>query len=98
MLSDIFRHVGIKLCTVQNKVVLATEVNRLEYRNCGDIQTEPTHWLGRAYAETMDDSGAGITMRNQANAGVVLATMLLLEKWDGNLVDCLSGFQKMRDT
>jgi hypothetical protein len=68
------------------------EVNYFECPNCGYVQTETPYWLGRAYAEAINDSDTGIMMRNQANARIVLATMLMLGKLDGNLVDCAGGY------
>ena len=68
------------------------EVDYFECPNCGYVQTEPPYWLGRAYAEAINDSDTGILMRNQANARIVLATLLILGKLNGNLVDCAGGY------
>lgn len=68
------------------------EVDYFECPNCGYVQTETPYWLGRAYAEAINDSDTGILMRNQANARIVLATLLILGKLNGNLVDCAGGY------
>ena len=63
-----------------------------ECLNCGYLQTETPHWLDQAYAAAINDSDTGIMARNQVNAKIVLATMLLLGKLDGTLVDCAGGY------
>jgi len=68
------------------------EVDYFECPNCGYVQTETPYWLGRAYAEAINDNDTGILVRNQANARIVLATMLMLGKLDGTVVDCAGGY------
>jgi hypothetical protein len=68
------------------------QVSYFECQSCGYVQTETPHWLDRAYAETINDSDTGIMARNQANAKIVLATLLALGKLDGTLVDCAGGY------
>ena len=51
------------------------EVDYFECPNCGYVQTETPYWLGRAYAEAINDNDTGILVRNQANARIVLATI-----------------------
>lgn len=67
-------------------------VHYFECSTCGYVQTETPHWLDQAYAEVINDSDTGIMARNQVNARIVLATMLLLGKLDGKLVDCAGGY------
>lgn len=73
-------------------LLLNTPVVYFECLNCGYIQTETPSWLDRAYAETINDSDTGIIERNQANARIVLATLLALGKIEGKLVDCAGGY------
>jgi len=87
-------------CRVCNRVakeifaglLLNNRVAYYECQHCGYVQTETPHWLDCAYAEVMNDSDTGIMIRNQANVGIVLATLLLLGKLDGTLVDCAGGY------
>jgi hypothetical protein len=72
--------------------LLDSSVEYYECLICGYIQTETPYWLERAYAEAINDSDTGIMARNQANARIVLATMLMLGKLDGTLVDCAGGY------
>jgi hypothetical protein len=72
--------------------VLDLEVKYFECPTCGYVQTEAPYWLDRAYAEAINDSDTGIMMRNQANARIALATLLLLGKLDGKLIDCAGGY------
>ncbi len=67
-------------------------VGYFECQTCGYVQTETPHWLDQAYANAINDSDTGIMVRNQTNARIVLATMLLLEKLNGTLVDCAGGY------
>ena len=59
---------------------------------CAYVQTEEPHWLDQAYASAINDSDTGIMVRNQINARIVLATLLLISKLNGNLVDCAGGY------
>lgn len=68
------------------------KVSYFECAHCGYVQTETPHWLDRAYAAAINDSDTGIMLRNQANARIVLATMLVLKILDGRIVDCAGGY------
>jgi len=59
---------------------------------CGYVQTETPHWLEQAYAEVINDSDTGIMSRNLVNARIVLATMAMLGKLNGTVVDCAGGY------
>jgi len=72
--------------------LLNNQVKYYECQLCGYIQTETPYWLDRAYAEAINDSDTGIMVRNQANARIVLATMLMMGKLNGSLVDCAGGY------
>lgn len=72
--------------------LIGTQIDYFECNACGYVQTEEPHWLEHAYAEAINDSDTGIMIRNQANAHIVLATLLLLGKLDGTVVDCAGGY------
>ena len=72
--------------------LIGHQVRYFECSSCGYVQTEIPHWLDNAYAEAINDSDTGIMLRNQVNARIVLATMLMLGKLDGVLVDCAGGY------
>jgi hypothetical protein len=72
--------------------LIGHQVRYCECPNCGYVQTETPHWLGIAYAEAINDSDTGIMVRNQVNARIVLATLLMLGKLNGTLIDCAGGY------
>jgi len=59
---------------------------------CGYVQTENPHWLEQAYAKAINVSDTGIMARNQSNARIVLATLMMLGELDGAVVDCAGGY------
>ena len=64
----------------QTGKLLDLQVSYFECAVCGYVQTESPYWLERAYTEAINDSDTGIMIRNQANAKICLATMVLLGK------------------
>jgi hypothetical protein len=72
--------------------LIGNNVRYYECASCGYVQTETPKWLDQAYAEAINDSDTGIMVRNQANAKIVLATMMMLGKLDGTLVDYAGGY------
>lgn len=92
MLTDVCRLCGSQSPYLQSGVLLDMQVNYFECPNCGYVQTETPYWLGRAYTKAINDSDTGILVRNQINARIVLATMLLLGKLDGSVIDCAGGY------
>jgi hypothetical protein len=68
------------------------DVGYFECIICGYVQTETPHWLDQSYTDAINNSDTGIMARNQANSKIVLATMLLLGKLDGILVDYAGGY------
>lgn len=72
--------------------LLDLPVQYFECDTCGYVQTEQPVWLDRAYSEAINDSDTGIMVRNLANARIVLATLLLLGKLKGRVVDCAGGY------
>lgn len=89
---DICRSCGRQTCHLQSGINFKIEINYFECSNCGYVQTETPYWLDRAYAEVINDSDTGIMVRNLANAKIVLATLLMLGKPDGVVVDCAGGY------
>ena len=67
-------------------------VSYFDCAHCGYVQTETPHWLDRAYSSAINDSDTGIMLRNQTNTRIVLATMLVLKKMSGTMVDCAGGY------
>lgn len=89
---DTCRTCGAESLFLQQGTVLDIGVDYFECPACGYVQTEAPHWLERAYARPINESDTGILVRNQTNARIVLATMLMLGRWDGTLVDCAGGY------
>ena len=72
--------------------LLNYQVEYYECQFCGYVQTETPYWLHHAYTEAINNTDTGIMVRNQANARIVLATMLMLGKLNGSLVDYAGGY------
>ena len=89
---DTCRACGAQSAYLQSGVLLDLEVGYFECPDCGYVQTETPHWLERAYVEAINDSDTGILVRNRVNARLVLATLLVLGKLDGAVVDCAGGY------
>jgi hypothetical protein len=90
--SENCRLCGKQSTFLQSGSLIDINIYYFECPNCGYVQTETPYWLEKAYLEAINDSDTGIMLRNQANARIVLATMLLLVKLDGTLVDCAGGY------
>ena len=69
-------------------MLLELNIAYYECPNCGYVQTEIPYWLDQAYSAAINDSDTGIMSRNQTNARIMLATLMLLGKLNGTLVDC----------
>jgi len=72
--------------------LLGCAVQYFECSHCGYVQTESPFWLDRAYAEVINDSDTGILWRSQANAQVVLMTLLSLQAKRERVVDFAGGY------
>jgi hypothetical protein len=59
---------------------------------CGYVQTEHPYWLERAYSAAINSSNTGVMARNLVNSRIVLATLLVLGKLNGRIVDCAGGY------
>jgi hypothetical protein len=77
---------------LQTGELLDVRAAYFECPDCGYVQTETPYWLDRAYAEAINESDTGIMVRNQSNARIALATMAMLGKLDGVLVDYAGGY------
>ena len=75
-----------------NGLLLKHQVGYFDCPVCGYVQTETPHWLDQAYAEAINDSDTGIMARNQSNARIVLATLMVLGQLDSTVVDCAGGY------
>jgi len=96
-MNNLLEKINCRLCGeltvfLQFGELLDIHVAYYECLTCGYVQTETPYWLDRAYAEAINDSDTGIMVRNYANARIVLATMLMLGKLNGSLVDCAGGY------
>jgi hypothetical protein len=90
--NNICRCCGAEVRQLFSGSLIGHNVGYFECLACGYVQTETPHWLNQAYAEAINDSDTGIMSRNQVNAKIVLATMLMLGKLDGTLVDYAGGY------
>lgn len=68
------------------------QVKYFECRNCGYVQTQDPDWLDRAYSSAINNSDTGIMVRNQANVGIVLATLSCIGRLNGCVVDYAGGY------
>lgn len=73
-------------------VLESCSIDYFECKSCGYVQTEQPIWLDQAYSQAINDSDTGIMIRNQANARIVLATLSLLGKVNGRVVDYAGGY------
>jgi len=72
--------------------LIGHEVSYFECNVCAYVQTEAPYWLDQAYGVAINSSDTGIMARNLANSRFVLATLMLLGKLNGTLVDCAGGY------
>lgn len=72
--------------------LLGNPVNYYSCSVCEYVQTETPFWLDKAYSSTINDCDTGIMSRNQANVGLVLATLNALNKIQGSVIDCAGGY------
>ena len=70
-----------------NKYIL----NYFECSNCSYVQTQKPIWLSEAYKDAVNASDTGIMARNTSNVNLVIATLSLLRKKKGKVVDCAGG-------
>lgn len=72
--------------------ILGGGVNYFECKACEYVQTEYPRWLDKAYSSAINNCDTGIMARNQSNVGLVVATLSILGKMNGTVVDCAGGY------
>ena len=72
--------------------LLEHKVDYFQCPDCSYLETENPYWLEQAYSQTINVSDTGILLRNQANSRISLSVLFLLNKLQGNLVDCAGGY------
>jgi hypothetical protein len=72
--------------------LLDRSVDYFECKVCEYVQTEAPTWLDEAYASAIHNCDTGIMARNQANVGLVLATLTDIGQINGRVVDCAGGY------
>jgi hypothetical protein len=72
--------------------LLREEVDYFDCPNCGYFQTQAPHWLEDAYAVPINVGDTGMLMRNAANVGKVVLTLLALRKLHGSVLDHAGGY------
>ena len=87
-----------RVCQQPSDVVLFTEhilnedVTFSECRYCSYVQTQLPTWLELAYKSVINHCDTGILLRNQINIGVVLASLSIIGKRGGRVIDCAGGY------
>lgn len=77
---------------IQRATLIGHEVEYYECTNCAFIQTNEPKWLDEAYGDPINTSDTGILSRNLSNRALVLATLTLMRKRRGQVVDFAGGF------
>jgi hypothetical protein len=77
---------------VFSATLLGNVVNYYDCPACGYVQTEAPYWLDKAYSSAINNCDTGIMLRNQANVGLVMATLNALNKKNGLVIDCAGGY------
>jgi Methyltransferase domain len=75
-----------------SKDLIKFNIDYFECANCRYVQTETPYWLEEAYADPINFSDVGIMARNLGNIKVVLASLRLLKKLRGTMVDYSGGY------
>lgn len=93
ILSDaVCRCCSTKVNQVFSASLLGNVVNYYDCSMCGYVQTETPYWLEKAYSSAINNCDTGIMIRNQANVGLVMATLNALNEIHGNVIDCAGGY------
>lgn len=72
--------------------LLGRAVGYFDCANCGYLQTQAPDWLAEAYARPINDVDTGIMVRNRANVGRVVMTLLAFGQLQGRVVDQAGGY------
>lgn len=73
-------------------LIISYNIHYFECSNCRYVQTESPYWLDEAYQDPINISDVGILARNLGNMKVVLASLRVLKKLHGTLVDYSGGY------
>ena len=73
-------------------LIIGREAEYFDCPNCGYVQTQQPFWLDTAYKSAINDCDTGIMIRNQTNVSLILATLTMLGKLDGAVVDYAGGY------
>jgi Methyltransferase domain len=90
--TSVCRCCASKASQVFSGLLLEFNINYFECSVCGYVQTEYPYWLDKAYSSAINNCDTGIMLRNQANVGIVLATLNALRQMKGRVVDCAGGY------
>jgi len=90
--STLCRCCGSSTNFSQSGQLIGYEVSYFECPDCGYVQTEDPYWLEQAYSMAINGSDTGIMDRNNLNARIVLAILMLMGKLNGTVVDCAGGY------
>ena len=90
--STVCRCCSAQASQVFSASLLGRVINYYDCSVCGYVQTENPYWLDKAYSSAINNCDTGIMIRNQANVGLVLATLNALNKIHGNVIDCAGGY------
>jgi len=83
---------SINLDKLFSAQLITNSVDYFGCTECGYVQTENPYWLEEAYNDPINFSDVGIMARNLGNLKVVLASLRLLKKLHGTLVDYSGGY------
>ncbi len=74
------------------QVLMKYQTQYFECPQCDFVQSEEPYWLSESYSNAITAEDTGIMMRNITNTNIVLATLLLLGKTTGRVVDYAAGY------
>lgn len=74
------------------QVLMRYQVQYFECPQCDFVQSEEPYWLDESYSSAINEEDTGIMKRNIQSCNVVLATLLLLGKTKGKVVDYAGGY------
>ncbi len=97
MQSRIIKFSVCRCCSAKASHIFSAPLldNVVNYYNCsacGYVQTEAPYWLDKAYSSAINNCDTGIMIRNQANVGLVMASLNALNKKCGSVIDCAGGY------
>ena len=74
------------------QILMKYKVHYFECPLCDFVQSEEPYWLDESYSSAINEEDTGIMKRNIQSCNVVLATLLLLGKTKGKVVDYAGGY------